>query len=69
MLGPREFVKGMGRGGRGFVTGVLHGVSSSVAGVATAVNRNLAALTFDDDYRWHERQKDIEVAWTKHVTF
>ena len=32
------------------MAGVLHGVASSAAGVTSAASRNLAVLTFDEDY-------------------
>ncbi len=51
VLGPKEFVKGLGRGGKGFTLSILHGVSSSLTGVTSSVGRNLALLTFDEQYK------------------
>ena len=62
VLGPKAFMKGVGRGSQGFVKGIVHGVSSSIAGVGSTVGRNLAVLTFDDDFK-AKREQRLQVSF------
>jgi vacuolar protein sorting-associated protein 13A/C len=57
VYGPKEFAKGLGRGGKGFVKSVMHGLSSSAAGMTSSLGNNLSLLTFDKDFQAKREQR------------
>jgi hypothetical protein len=50
VLGPKEFILGLGRGTQSLARGLFVGIVRGTANVTEVVNTNLAGLTADDDF-------------------